>query len=386
MAATAVPPFKAYDSPCLGTPDPDVAASNDLFATAIQWNAYFFNKTTGALDHMYKWAALRGSLVSDTHIVWDRSSEHWFLTTIVNLGSNSFGVQIMVSDAPAKDWKVSIPIVRTTGLIDDPQPTVTSDKVVITESGKCVWAVEKTALIAGGAAMVQPASCTVAQNNQLAAVKFGGDPPATAYAVAMSDNTHINWVSTEGPPATAKVTEHKVQVPMVNEVGLFSIAQGGSTGLESGQVKAMWQNNHLVWNKTVHCGMDTCVRSFDIDTAANTVKSDDYAIPGTQVFYGASGLDKGGNMWLVTAEAKPAGFVGLALGGRSANGMVFPLKEIVAGQSAIKSMRFGDYVSAAQDPVDGSTWLINEYAGPPNQLNPDRNTAACKVVHVTLPQ
>jgi hypothetical protein len=120
---------------------------------------------------------------------------------------------------------------------------------------------------------------------------------------------------------------------------------------------------------------------------ANTVKSDDFSMAGTQLFYGASGFDKFGNMWLLTASAKPAGFVGLSLAGRSATGTVRAPKEIVPGLAAIPGggglIRFGDYASAAQDPVDGSTWLIGQYAnnakGP---LNPENN-AGCKVVHVT---
>jgi hypothetical protein len=134
------PQVKMFDSHCLSVPDPDVAASDDLVGTAIQWTAYFYKKD-GTLDHTYKWSALKGSLVSDTHIVYDPSSKRWFITTIVDLGNNQFGVQVMVStDATAKTWKVSIPATLDE-LIDNPEPTVTSDKVVITYHGNCVWAV-----------------------------------------------------------------------------------------------------------------------------------------------------------------------------------------------------------------------------------------------------
>jgi hypothetical protein len=380
------PALQMFDSPCLSVPDPDVAAGPTLVATAIQWNAYFFTRE-GKLDHMYKWGALRGSLVSDTHIVYDVTTKKWFMTTIVSLGNNTYGVQFMVStDENATAWKLSIPI-EMPRLIDNPQPTVTSDKVVITESGKCVWAVDKAALIAGNAPTVQSITCNLGQNNQVAAVKYGGEPPSTGYAIVMSDSTHVNWISTEGTPTAnnLKVTEHKLTVPQINEVPLSGITQASKPGLESGQVKAMWQNNHIVWSKTFRCPAGSCIRNYDVDTAANTISATDFTLEGTQLFYGVPGLDKAGNTWVLAAATKTDGFVGLALAGRSPTGQLYQPKQIVMGLSAIAGsgfVRFGDYFSAAQDPVDGSLWLIGQYAGMRGVSNPENNSG-CKVVKVT---
>jgi hypothetical protein len=385
--ATGDPELQMFDSPCLGTPDPDVAAGPTLIGTAIQWNAHFF-KRDGTLDHNYKWSALRGSLVSDTHIVYDNPSKRWYMTTIVSLGGGRFGVQFMVSgDENARDWKLSIPI-EMPRLIDDPQPTVTSDKVVITESGKCVWVLDKAALMAGNAPLVKETSCMVAQNNQVAAVKFGPQPPSTAYAIVMSDSTHINWLSVEGTPAAGNVmlTEHKLAVPMVNEVPLAGITQNNLAGLESGQVKAMWHRGHLTWSKTVRCPSGSCIRTFDVDTTANTVTSNDFALDATQLFYGVPGLDGAGNAWVLAAATKKDGFVGLALAGRSVSGQLFAPRQIVMGGAGIAGsglIRFGDYFSAAQDPTDGTLWMIGQYAtATKTSLNPENNTG-CKVVHVT---
>jgi hypothetical protein len=293
----------------------------------------------------------------------------------------------MVStDETASGWKLSIPI-EMPRLIDDPQPTVTSDKVVITESGKCVWALDKMALITGNAPTVTSLTCAVAQNNQVAAVKFGPQPPATGYAITMSDSKTINWLSIEGAPGAAKVTEHKLAVPTVDEVPLDGITQAGRGGLESGQVKAMWHQNHITWTKTVKCAGVTCIRHFDVDTMANAVKSNDYAVPGTQLFYGGSGFDQAGNAWALMASTKKDGFVGLTLAGRLANGGTFAPKEIVPGLAAIPGtglIRFGDYFAGAMDPVDGSTWLIGQWAAldKASAKNSENNTA-CKVVKVT---
>ena len=178
------------------------------------------------------------------------------------------------------------------------------------------------------------------------------------------------------------------------------ITQAGMPGLQSSQVKGMWQNNHLVWCKTTRCATGACIRCFDIDTAANSVKSDDFAMEGTQLFNGAAGLHSAGNMWLLCSAVRPAGFVGLALGGRSASGQVLQPSQIVEGLSLIEQpeegyflglpsrkrsrdkrgpIRFGDYVGAAQDPVDGTVWLTGLHAATKGPLNPD-NTAGCKVV------
>jgi len=380
------PALQMFDSPCLGTPDPDVAAGPTLVGTAIQWTAYFF-KRDGTMDHMYKWKALRGGLISDTHIVYDAPTKHWFMTTIVSLTGGATGVQFMVStDETASDWKLSIPI-EMPRLIDDPQPTVTSDKVVVTESGKCVWAIDKMALIAGNAPTVQSITCNVAQNNQVAAIKFGPQPPANGYAITMADRSTVNWISTEGPPTAAKVTEHKLTVPMVDEVSLSGITQAGKTGLESGQVKAMWHNNHITWTKTVKCNGVSCIRHFDVDTMANKITSNDYAVPDTQLFYGGSGFDLAGNAWVLMASTTKAGFVGLTLAGRRADGTTFAPKEVVKGLAAIGGMgfiRFGDYFAGAMDPVDGSTWLNGQWAAldKTTAKNSENNTG-CKVVKVT---
>jgi hypothetical protein len=375
-----------FDTHCLSTPDPDVAAGPDLVGTAIQWHAYF-HKKSGELDHTYTWGAFKGSLVSDSHIVYDPIRQRWFITTIVDLGNDRFGVQVMASsDAGATQWKASVPI-EMPRLIDDPQPTVTSDKVVITESGPCVWALDKDALLAGNAPVVASSRCDLQQDNQVAAVKYGAPMPAAAYAITMSDPTHLNWISVDGTPAAhdVAVKEHLVQVARVDEVPTFGGVKQYGQDLESGQVKAMWQRGHLVWTKTVTCSTGTCVRLFDVDTAAGTVASHDFALAGTQLFFGGPGLDKYGNAWVLMAAARPDGAVGLALAGVRASGKVEAPKLIVTGQSQLDGDRFGDYFSASMDPIDGSLWLIGQYASVKDAGKNSENTAGCKVVHVTVP-
>jgi hypothetical protein len=292
----------------------------------------------------------------------------------------------MVStDASATSWKVSIPATQM-GLIDNPQPTVTSDKVVLVFHGNCLWAVDKTSLYAGNAAIVPTSTCSLQSNDNVVAVKYGGMPPATGYAVTMIDSTHISWIAVDGTQAAGNVTvqQHSITVPNVDEAGVFGAVKQNGMDIESGKVKAMWQNNHLAWAKTVLCAAGTCERVFDIDTGNNTATSHDFTIAGTQLFFGVPGLDHFGNSWMLSAAAQPAGDVGLALGGVYATGKIYDAQIIVPGQSVLTGgNRFGDYFSSAQDPVDGSTWLIGQYAGMANSPLNNENSAGCKVVHVT---
>jgi hypothetical protein len=220
------------------------------------------------------------------------------------------------------------------------------------------------------------------------AVKYGGDPPSTGYAVTMIDSTHVSWISVDGTQAAGniKVQQHSIAVGNLDDVPVFGGVTQNGMDIEAGKVKAMWQNNHLVWAQTVKCATGACERIYDINTANNTATSHDFSLANTQLWFGVPGLDRFGNTWVVMAEAAPNGNVGLALAGIYASGKTYDPKIIVPGESVLTGgNRFGDYFSSAQDPSDGSTWLIGQYAGMANSpLNPE-NSAGCKVVHV-IPQ
>jgi hypothetical protein len=180
------------------------------------------------------------------------------------------------------------------------------------------------------------------------------------------------------------VKQSSVAVPNVDIMDIFGGVTQNGMDIEAGKVKAMWQNNHLVWAQTVKCATGACERIFDINTANNTATSHDFSLPGTQLWFGVPGLDRFGNTWVVMSEAAPNGNVGLALAGIYASGKIYDPQIIVPGISVLTGgNRFGDYFSAAQDPVDGSSWLIGQYAGMENSPLNNENSAGCKVVHVT---
>jgi hypothetical protein len=384
------PMIEQWETSCLSVPDPDIAASQDLVGMVGQWTAYFYKKN-GTPDHEYKWKALQGGLISDTHIVFDMQSQKWFMSTIVeNVNGAAYGVQMMVStDATAKDWKLSIPA-HETDLIDNPQPTVASDKVLLIYHGACAWVVDKTDLIAGNAAVVQPTTCNLQSADNWVAVKYGGMPTSTAYAVTLLDDTHLSWMSVTGTQAQNNVDlqVHNIQVPNVDYPPVWGsdgvIVNGAQ--IEAGEVKAMWQNDHLYWAKSVHCGNgDMCERLFDINTKDNTAKTTDYALQGEQMWFGVPGVDAYQNVWMLASSAKKSGPIGLALMGTYQSGKTYTAKHILDGKSQFGNsgqLRLGDYTSAAQDP-DGSLWMIGMYAADdPNPMNTEGSNAGCRAVHV----
>ncbi len=387
---SGVPQVDQFETSCLSVPDPDIAASTDLVGMVGQWTAYFYKKN-GMADHEYKWKALQGSLISDTHIVFDPQSQRWFLSTIVEkvTGAN-YGVQLMVStDAKATDWKVSIPA-HETDLIDNPQPTVSADKVLLAYHGDCAWVVDKADLYNGNAAVVQPTTCSLKSADNWVAVKYGGTPPSTAYAVTLLDDTHLSWMSVEGTQAAKNVNlqVHNITVPNVDYPPVWGsdgvIVNGAQ--IEAGEVKAMWQNDHLYWAKSVHCGSDMCERLFDINTKDNTAKTTDFPLKGEQMWFGVPGVDAHQNVWMLASAATKQGPVGLALMGVYKSGKIYDAHHILDGQSQFANsgqLRLGDYTSAAQDP-DGSLWLIGMYAAKnPNPMNTEGSNSGCRAVHIT---
>jgi hypothetical protein len=354
-----------------------------------QGTAYFYRKD-GTADHQYNLPAAEGSVIGDTHIVYDATSQLWFMTTILKAPVNAaFGVQVMVStDATAANWKVSIPAKDTANLIDNPQPTVTSDKLLIVYHGNCAWVVDKSALSSGNAPLVQPTSCSLQSADNWVAVKYGKTAPSTAYAVTLADPSTLSWISVDGTPSANNVNlqVHNITIPTVPETSdLFSISVNGA-GIEAGEVKAMFQDGHIYWAKTITCGSSICERMFDIDTASNTAKTQDFSLDNNQLWFGVPGVDSAGNVWMLASASTTQGPIGLALMGVYASGNVANPSVIVTGpaqlNNATANTRFGDYYSAAQDPSDGSTWLVGMYGGGPAGMNSDGN-AGCKIVHVT---
>jgi hypothetical protein len=387
---TGAPKVDSFDTNCLGVPDPDIAASNDLVGMVGQWTAYFYKKD-GTADHQYTWKAIQGSVISDTHIIYDPTSQRWFMTTILqNVTGAAYGVQVMVStDATASSWNASVPA-NDSQLIDNPQPTVTSDKVLLVFHGNCAWVVDKTDLYNGNANVVQPTSCSLTSQDNWVAVKYGKTTPSTAYAITLADSSTLSWMAVDGTQAANNVNlqVHNITIPNVPEAPLWGTDGVNVNGdaIEAGEVKAMFQDGHIYWAKTITCGSSTCERLFDVDTAKNTATTKDFNLANNMLWFGVPGVDITGNVWMLASSSTTQGPIGLALMGVYSNGQTYDPNVIVQGTAQINNgsanTRWGDYYSAAQDPTDGSTWMIGQYGGGPSGMNPESN-AGCKAVHVT---
>jgi hypothetical protein len=382
-----MPVVNQFDTACLNVPDPDIAASDTLVGMVGQWTAYFYKKD-GTADHQYKWNSPSGwSAISDTHIVYDKPTQRWFITTIVS-GGPGYGVHVMVSsDATASSWVDSVPATDSQ-LIDNPQPTVTSDKVLLVYHGGTAWAVDKADLIKGNAAVVQPVATNLPAADNWVAVKYGGDPPTTAYAITLTDQTTLSWIAVDGTNAAGNVTlkRNTITVQSVDSYpfgqSLYAAQAGGNT-YENGEVKAMAQNGHIYWAKTLTCSGSLCERLYDVDTASNTVKEADFNMPNNQMWFGVPGVDKFQNVWMLATASTTAGPLGLALMGVYSGGMTYSPTNILMGQAQVGSgmVRMGDYASAAQDPTDGSVWLIGGYGS--SATNTEGGNLGCRAVHVT---
>jgi len=358
-------------------PDPNISVSPALVGTMSQLHANFYRKD-GTFDHEFVIPADRADVspCCDTKIVWDKQSSRWFLSVLVTFPNGGSGVEFFVStDASGTSFRSSLPI-QEPRFYDNPNITVAADKVVVA-ADHCLWVVPKSALLAGNAATVSSTTCSVQNGDQVYGVQYGTTVSSTAYLVAYVDDTQINWISVTGTPAQNNVvaTQHVLTIPALAPQN--TVIQQGGGDLESGGVLGMWHNNHLWWSRTEGCGSVDCPRMFDIDTSSNSVSSFDFSLPGTFLWSSVPGIDSSGNMWALMSEVSPSTAPGLAVGGKTARGTVFQPTIITSGVAPFAGDRWGDYFGSAQDPSDGSVWLIGEYGGASNYQN--------RVVHVLFP-
>jgi hypothetical protein len=250
---------------------------------------------------------------------------------------------------------------------------------------ECIYVIDKATVLAGTSATVTPMpQCGLDRDDQIYGVDYGDTVPSTAYFVTMSDDQHVNWISVDGTPAAGNlvVQQHRLSVSGFVEFPPFpGVVQKGGTHLRNSGVVAMWHRNHLWWSKAGKCGGVTCSRMFDIRTDANVVDDFDFAVPGTYVWSAAPGIDRDGNMWALMSETSPTLAPSLAVGGRSASGVVTAPQIVVQGSApdVTENGDWGDFFDCAQDVSDGSVWCLGNYGG----AGPDSSCPTpAKLVHI----
>lgn len=367
--------------------EPNVSVSTSLVGAMDQNQANFYRRN-GTLDHSFPLPG-GSSRGGDTKIVFDRSSGRWFISVLWTPAgaATDSAVKFFVStNASASTFIQTVPI-ATTAFIDDPNITVTTDKVVVSGgpssqgiNKNAIWVIDKSALTGGTGLVTQFTG--IQAGDQIWGVQYGNTTPSTAYMVGFVDASHINWISVTGTPSGRNLglTQHIQTIPTLANAP--SIVEPGGNTMENPGVLGMWQNNQLWWSRTEGCGSFTCVRMFDINTSTNTVNSFDFSMPNTYLWAAAPGIDKNGNMWAIMSITSPTIFPGLAVGGQLANGLFRAPAPIVSGISTYTGScdstgfcRWGDFFGAAQDPSDGTVWMTSTYAS-------QNNDFGIKMMHV----
>jgi hypothetical protein len=360
--------------------DLDIAVSPDFVATATNSGHVVFYNRDGSVDHVHDFPGNTG----DQHIVWDHSARRWFFSMMNTSSDGNSHMWLFASrDQQGNAW-TSVLDVRGPSDMDNPNLTVTTDKVALLNLD-CIYVVDKAKVLAGTSATVTPApKCGLAHNDQIYGVDYGDSVPSTAYFVTMSDDQHINWISVEGTPAAGNLTvkQHRLSVSGFVAFPPFpGVVQQGGTHLRNSGVVAMWHRHHLWWSKAGKCGGVTCARMFDIDTDANVVDDFEFAVPNTYVWSAAPGIDRDGNLWALMSETSPSKAPSLAVGGRSVSGVVTAPRIVVQGSApdVTDNGDWGDFFNCAQDVDDGSVWCLGNYGG----VGPDRSCPTpAKVVHI----
>jgi hypothetical protein len=369
--------------------DPNLSIGPTLVGMVSQLHAYFYTRS-GQFDHSFDIPST-DTPCCDSKIVYDPTSGRWFISVLVFPGTNLSGVEFFVSsDASATSFSHSLPIFgdesHTCGsLIDDPNITVTSDKVVVA-AAKCLWVFDKSQIISGQALALDPTAKGMQSGDQIWGVKYGGNVPSTAYFIAWSSDDPLNapnrqswidWIAVDGTPANQNVQVHENVVPIALLQPPPRILQPNGKALASGGVLATWDNNRLWWSHTEGCGTNnsyTCARMIGVRTDTGVVGTLEFSMPDAFVWFAAPGLDRSGNMWAIMSTLTAAGAPGLAIGGQLASGAIRAPAPLVPGIAPYGDTHWGDYFSAAQDPVDGTVWTIGMYGAATNYGG--------KIVHV----
>jgi hypothetical protein len=355
--------------------DLDIAVGPSVVGVATNPGVANFYMKSGALA--YKTTPFPGASVGDAHISYDASAKRFFFSTLQSRNGMDGAFISVSADDTGRTWSAPARVMGPTDL-DNPQLVVTSDKVCLLVF-ECVYTMDKSAVLAGGASIPSVSSCGIRHTDQTYGVDYGPQVPSTCYFAVMSDDQHFNWISVDGTPAggDVKLVQHPTalatrftRVPAFPGVTAF----GGLVTRNSGNL-AEWFGGHLWWSQSGRCGADVCPRMFEVDTATGTLTDFDVGLPGFTLWSAAPGIDKDGNMYALMAQSNATTPLSLAVAGVTAGGAKIPPQTVFKGTGTFPAEQFGDFFDAAQDPVDGTVWGVGNYA--------KNGACGARVVHVT---
>ena len=322
------------------------------------------------------------SLIGDPEVMFDSSSNRWFVSSIVAPNNVEFGVS--TSDDPTGTFVL---YTVSGGNIFPDQPFIgtNNDKFVISVNafnphsfaGALFWVFNKAELVSGAATVdfvavgpnaalfsAHPARHLTSTNLfYLVSVAFGSATGATLLTVAGV------------PPGPISVTTNSFAVnPISNPPKATQATTGTKLNTNDDRVlSAIWESNVLWFSLTDSCvpsgdaKIRSCARLIEITTSGNDsptkVQDFDYAVANSYLFYPAVSLSQG-KLVLVFGESSLAIFPSLFVTGRLPIDPANTLQSAVlvrAGTTDDESTRYGDYFGAVTDPSGGSFWVTGEY-------------------------
>ncbi|MFF4607248.1 hypothetical protein ACFY12_31500 [Streptomyces sp. NPDC001339] len=417
LSAAAAPSAKAgFDGIGAGNysvttvpPDPSAAAGSSQIVETVN-TAYAVYSKTGATilaptDTNTLWSGLGGPCETtndgDATVRWDSLASRWVITQIANVHSSSgpYYACVAVStdaDATGSYHRYAFQYANVT---DFPKLSVWSDAYyatynVFSPSGGFLYAeacaLNRTAMLAGGAATQQCFTTPSSYGGLLGADLDGRTPPpsgAPELLVGLGTTGtaltywkfHVDW----GTPANSTFTG-----PSTLTVAPYTTACDGSGAcipqaetnqrLDSLSDRLMYRlayRNHgdhesLVVNHTVSAGSSAGVRWYELRLSGGnpTVhQQGTYAPDSTYRWMGSMAEDQAGNIALGYSQSSSTAHPAIRYTGRLADdtsGVMTQgeLTAITGSGSQTGSQRWGDYSSMAVDPEDDCTfWYTNEY-------------------------
>ena len=379
----------------VGPPDTSIAAGPKSIVEIVNSQINVFSRTAPhtLLFQQYSCKFFETTRCSDPRVVYDRNSGRFFAAALTESpgGSGYDGITVAVSATsdPAGTWY------RQTILqaADQPRLAVTTDKVIVGDNGDDIWVLQKSDLVAATSEPVaartvhflaQPDLATGATVGGITVEAGTADGP-DGYAVSRggTDRTsaYINRIT--GTPASrnVKLTGTVLHVPYPWQDPVNAVQKGGPDMIPEDfyPKQATLAAGSLWYSMTEPCtpagdtAVRDCVHLVQIEVTGSRptlVQEVQIGIAGRYLIDPAVEVDNHGRAVVVATEAGADMYLSVVAIPVRADGVVGAPTVLRAGQSYIDAdeaapgqIRWGDYSSAAVDPLDPSKlWLGGEFA------------------------
>ena len=344
-----------------------------------------------------------GHFIGDQDIIYDKQAGRWF-ATIFDLGvrdSNTGNpsckpdgcnvlVAVSANEDPTGSWSIySFPF----GFLipDYPHIAVSNDKFVFTVND---FPIEGEGFL--GTQIIVADKNSMINGQNLSFVMTNPDPKYFTLLPVRSDSseecmylsstdtrtsnsfqpkfTSIHLFNICGNPSSNNVQiQHLKQIKMSPAPLPILASQPTITKkIDTGDMRmlsAVYQNNTILQTFNTSCNptqtvSQACIRVQKVNTSDYSLLEDfNIGINGHDVYHPSLAVNDTGNMILVSGISGPKTFLSLLVGDENNE-----FKVVVKGGAPLNDNpsdnepnRFGDYLAAAADPIDGSLWGSGQY-------------------------